>query len=77
MSKNVEHVVADMPPFAICKSSSKTMLPYGRSMGGITKQSAAMELRRRFPGITDNAKAREQARAIEVAGFVETAFRFR
>jgi hypothetical protein len=33
-------------------------------MGGITKQSAAMELRRRFPGIMDNAKAREQARAI-------------
>src|SRR3954454_23099779 len=26
--------------------------------------SAAIELRRRFPGITDNAKAREQARAI-------------
>jgi hypothetical protein len=26
--------------------------------------SAAVELRRRFPGITDNAKAREQARAI-------------
>jgi hypothetical protein len=26
--------------------------------------SAAMELRRRFPGITDNVKAREQARAI-------------
>ena len=26
--------------------------------------SAAMELRRRFPGIQDNAKAREQARAI-------------
>src|SRR4051812_13965201 len=26
--------------------------------------SAAMELRRRFPGVTDNAKAREQARAI-------------
>jgi len=33
-------------------------------MGGITKQSAAMELRRRFPGIMDNAKAREQARVI-------------
>jgi len=26
--------------------------------------SAAIELRRRFPGIGDNAKAREQARAI-------------
>lgn len=26
--------------------------------------SAAIELRRRFPGISDNAKAREQARAI-------------
>jgi hypothetical protein len=26
--------------------------------------SVAIELRRRFPGITDNAKAREQARAI-------------
>jgi hypothetical protein len=26
--------------------------------------SAAIELRRRFPGIEDNAKAREQARAI-------------
>jgi hypothetical protein len=26
--------------------------------------SAAIELRRRFPGITDNIKAREQARAI-------------
>jgi hypothetical protein len=26
--------------------------------------SAAIELRRRFPGIQDNAKAREQARAI-------------
>jgi hypothetical protein len=26
--------------------------------------SAAIELRRRFPGITDNAKAREQARRI-------------
>jgi hypothetical protein len=26
--------------------------------------SAAVELRRRFPGITDNAKAREQAKAI-------------
>lgn len=26
--------------------------------------SAAIELRRRFPGITDNAKAREQARII-------------
>ena len=26
--------------------------------------SAAIELRRRFPGVTDNAKAREQARAI-------------
>ena len=26
--------------------------------------SAAIELRRRFPGIADNAKAREQARAI-------------
>jgi hypothetical protein len=26
--------------------------------------SAAAELRRRFPGITDNAKAREQARVI-------------
>jgi hypothetical protein len=26
--------------------------------------SAAIELRRRFPGITDNATAREQARAI-------------
>ena len=26
--------------------------------------SAAIELRRRFPGITDNAKARDQARAI-------------
>jgi hypothetical protein len=26
--------------------------------------SAAIELRRRFPGITDNTKAREQARAI-------------
>ena len=26
--------------------------------------SAAVELRRRFPGIVDNAKAREQARAI-------------
>ena len=26
--------------------------------------SAAVELRRRFPGIIDNAKAREQARAI-------------
>jgi hypothetical protein len=26
--------------------------------------SAAVELRRRFPGITDNTKAREQARAI-------------
>jgi hypothetical protein len=26
--------------------------------------SAAIELRRRFPGITDNAKAREQARVI-------------
>jgi hypothetical protein len=25
---------------------------------------AAIELRRRFPGVTDNAKAREQARAI-------------
>jgi hypothetical protein len=26
--------------------------------------SAAVELRRRFPGISDNAKAREQARVI-------------
>ena len=26
--------------------------------------SAAIELRRRFPGVTDNTKAREQARAI-------------
>jgi hypothetical protein len=26
--------------------------------------SAAIELRRRFPGLTDNAKAREHARAI-------------
>jgi len=26
--------------------------------------SAAIELRHRFPGITDNARAREQARAI-------------
>ena len=26
--------------------------------------SASVELRRRFPGITDNVKAREQARAI-------------
>jgi hypothetical protein len=28
--------------------------------------SAAIELRRRFPGITDNATAREQARRIAV-----------
>ena len=30
--------------------------------------SAAVELRRRFPGITDNTKAREQARGPSPAG---------
>jgi hypothetical protein len=36
----------------------------GRVMGDWSELSAAVELRRRFPGITDNAAAREQARRI-------------
>ena len=36
--------------------------------------SAAIELRRRFPGIQDNAKAREQARVLEAATTTASAY---
>jgi hypothetical protein len=36
--------------------------------------SAAIELMRRFPGIQDNAKAREQARVLEAATTTASAY---
>jgi hypothetical protein len=52
------------PMLQQCSSSPKRMRPSAPSTSSGASSRAAIELRRRFPGITDNALARECAHTI-------------
>jgi hypothetical protein len=52
------------PRFPPCSLSAKPMLPRSAPFPSKGEMSAAIEVRRLFPGITDNAKAQEHAGAI-------------
>jgi hypothetical protein len=58
----IDRVSRHLPEMYVVSEADAAAIREAYETGG--ELSAAIELRRRFPGITDNAKAREQAKAI-------------
>jgi hypothetical protein len=58
----VGHPTRHLPHMYVVTEADAAAIREAYETGG--ELSAAIELRRRFPGIVDNAKAREQARVI-------------
>jgi hypothetical protein len=58
----IDRVSRHLPEMYVVSEADAAAIREAYETGG--ELSAAIELRRRFPGITDNAKAREQARVI-------------
>ena len=58
----IDQVSRHLPEMYVVSEADAAAIREAYEAGG--ELSAAIELRRRFPGIADNAKAREQARAI-------------